>query len=74
MADTFLLSCRVLGRDIEFSYMKYIEDTLKKKNIKRIKSCYVPTSKNMKVEFFYEKCGFTLDSVNSGCKIYIKEL
>lgn len=72
--DTFLLSCRVLGRDIEFSYMKYIEDTLKKKNIKRIKSCYVPTSKNMKVEFFYEKCGFTLDSVNSGCKIYIKEL
>ena len=72
--DTFLLSCRVLGRDIEFSYMKYIEQILRKRNIKHIKSYYIPTAKNMKVEFFYEKCGFTLNSVESGCKIYTKEL
>lgn len=56
--DTFLLSCRVLGRKIEFDFFSYVMKELKSINKKKIKAIYIPTKKNMQVSNFYQVCGF----------------
>ena len=56
--DNFLLSCRVIGRSVEYVFMDFIVNSLTKINFKKIKSEFVKTKKNMQVEKFYEKCSF----------------
>ncbi|MBW2973164.1 HAD-IIIC family phosphatase [Candidatus Woesearchaeota archaeon] len=56
--DTFLLSCRILGKDIEFSFMKNIIDAAKKEGIKKISAKFIPTKKNKPAENFLTDCGF----------------
>ena len=58
--DTLLLSCRVLGKDIEYEFIKYILYILKKNGITDVFSSYNKTSKNIQVKDFYEKLDFTL--------------
>jgi FkbH-like protein len=60
--DTLLLSCRVIGRNIEYKFINIIVDIAKKNKLKTLKACYVKTHKNPQVEDFYDKCGF--DVVN----------
>jgi FkbH-like protein len=56
--DTFLLSCRVMGRGVEDAMMSYILSEAKKAGIKTVKAQYLPTSKNKPCESFLEKYGF----------------
>lgn len=63
--DTFLMSCRVLGRGIEESILNVI--TRKHPDLK---ATYCKTSKNTLVEEFYEKNGFQLLQSNGNCKTY----
>ena len=56
--DTFLLSCRILGKGIEFAFIKMILKELESMGVESIKARYVPTAKNNQVKDFYEKCGF----------------
>ena len=56
--DTFLLSCRVMGRDIEKSIMSYIISRAKKDDVTIIKANYLPTKKNKPIEDFLPDCGF----------------
>lgn len=56
--DVFLLSCRVLGRDIEFAFLDYVIRDLKKNGYSALISNYVQTEKNKQVEKFYNSCGF----------------
>ena len=56
--DTFLLSCRVLGKGIELAFMKRILQVVKAEGIDKLKAKYIPTVKNAQVKDFYEKCGF----------------
>lgn len=58
--DTFLMSCRVLGRNIELKFLEELVLYLESKGITQIKSSYVKTQKNQQVEDFYERAGFTL--------------
>jgi FkbH-like protein len=58
MIDMLLLSCRVLGRNIEYKFMDIIVNLAKNSNIKQLKSQYIKTSKNQQVLSFYEQCGF----------------
>jgi FkbH-like protein len=58
--DTFLLSCRILGKDIEYAFLTYILIRIKNAGIKHIFAEYDKTSKNMQVENFYERCGFEI--------------
>jgi FkbH-like protein len=51
--DTFLLSCRVLGRNIETSFLNLIINEAKKNNILNIHGKYIPTSKNVLTKNFY---------------------
>lgn len=68
--DSLLLSCRILGKDIEKAFIKTILYLLKEDGTKIVKAEYIPTLKNMQVADFYDKCGFKLVSENTGNKNY----
>jgi len=54
----FLLSCRILGRGIEFAFMDAIMRDLKKSKYTHLYAEYIPTPKNKQVELFYPNLGF----------------
>jgi predicted enzyme involved in methoxymalonyl-ACP biosynthesis len=56
--DTFLLSCRVLGRNIENLFLQHILSELKQKGINRVEGIYNDTEKNIAANGFYIKNGF----------------
>ena len=68
--DTFLLSCRILGKNIETVFIKTVLNLLLKKGVKEVKATYIPTQKNSQVANFYDSIGFTLTSEKEGTKSY----
>jgi FkbH-like protein len=69
--DTFLLSCRVLGKGVEFSFIAYALNVIRNhKGAKHVKARYIATDKNMQVEDFYTKVGFTETSIDINQKNY----
>lgn len=57
--ETLLLSCRVLGRNIEYKFMNILLNLLKSRGIKEINSQYIRTLKNKQVSGYYNECEFT---------------
>lgn len=58
--DTLLLSCRVIGREIEKAFISYTAQVLKKeKGAEILYGEYIPTPKNKIVSTFYEEMGFS---------------
>ncbi|WP_407921090.1 HAD-IIIC family phosphatase [Acetivibrio mesophilus] len=73
--DTFLLSCRVMGRFIEDQIIGFIEDLHKKSGYKKLITYYKPTEKNVPVKDLFERLGYTLLDVDStGNKKYVLNL
>ncbi|MFT2111492.1 HAD-IIIC family phosphatase [Marinomonas sp. 2405UD68-3] len=60
--DTFLLSCRILGRTVEKAFLSNVLQTLKLKGILVVNASYLPTSKNSQVAYFYNELGFNVKS------------
>jgi len=58
IVDTFLLSCRVIGRGIEEGIMNHIVSLAKKENVSKITASFVPTKKNLPAESFLPTFGF----------------
>ena len=56
--DTFLLSCRVMGRGIEDGIMQHILNEARKEGISRVRGRYIPTRKNKPCESFLPNSGF----------------
>jgi len=56
--DTFLLSCRILGRNVEFLFLDLIIKEVKRLGFSKVKSSYIPSQKNIQVADFYEKNSF----------------
>ena len=56
--DTFLMSCRIIGRNIEYSFLDYVIEKITKQK-KSLKSQYIKTKKNEQVKRFYDSCFFT---------------
>ena len=57
--DTFLLSCRILGKGIEIAFVKTIISLLSKDGFENLTASYLPTVKNAQVKDFWEKAGFS---------------
>ena len=73
--DTFLLSCRILGKGIEFAFAKKVMSMLAVSGVEVLIAKYLPTVKNAQVKDFYEKCGFTCVKENEeGRKDYIIDM
>ena len=60
----WLMSCRVLKRNVEQAMMNVLLDKCKEKKIKEVYGYYYPTAKNGMVKNFYEKMGFELVNSN----------
>lgn len=58
--DSFLMSCRVIGRNIEFSFMNFLIEELRNLNIKKINSSYLKTLKNSQIKSFYNNCQYSV--------------
>ncbi len=58
--DTWLMSCRVLGRQVEPTTLNLIAAQAQALGARRLVGRYVPTKKNAMVRDHYEKLGFTV--------------
>ena len=56
--DSFLLSCRVIGRKVETAFLARIVADAKEQGVSAIIGEYVPTQKNAPVKNFYSSHGF----------------
>ena len=56
--DTFLLSCRVIGRTIETAMLAVIADAARQNGAKHLAGWFVPTKKNAPAKEVYAKHGF----------------
>ena len=52
------MSCRIIGRNVEYAFMNYIIKMLKKRNVSILNAKYIKTRKNALVKNFYDKCSF----------------
>ena len=58
--DTFLMSCRVIGREIERSFLAALVSFLTEHGVKRVIGRFVATAKNGMVQDFFSANGFAL--------------
>lgn len=56
--ETFLMSCRVIGREVENAFLGVVLGQLEHKGVNRVTGRYLPTAKNGLVCDFYAKHGF----------------
>lgn len=70
--DSFVLSCRAMGRDVETAIMNTLKrDYLEINNTTSLLASYLPTRKNKPVESFFETQGFSIEkSTTTGEKHY----
>jgi FkbH-like protein len=57
--DLWLMSCRVLKRDMEFAMLDALAQRAMARGINRLDGVYLPTKKNGMVADHYERLGFT---------------
>jgi FkbH-like protein len=57
--DTWLMSCRVLGRRVENMVLQELLEHARRQGIRRLIGSYRPTERNKLVEHHYSKLGFT---------------
>lgn len=57
--DLWLMSCRVLKRDMEYAMMDELVEKCTSVGIRRLLGYYFPTAKNGMVKEFYQQQGFT---------------
>ncbi|HKI03234.1 MAG TPA: HAD-IIIC family phosphatase [Thermoanaerobaculia bacterium] len=71
--DSFLMSCRAMGRGIETALMNHLKHRLlDEPGHLELRGRFVPTAKNKPVETFYEDQGFRLlERRESGEKLYV---
>ena len=60
--NTFLLSCRVMGREVEKAMLYHIIKEAKKNNIKKLKAKFIPTLKNKPIEDFLSNSQFNKEN------------
>ena len=58
--DTWLMSCRVLGRQVEPTTLNLIAQEAAKLGARRVVGEYIPTKKNGMVKDHYARLGFTV--------------
>jgi FkbH-like protein len=67
--DTFLLSCRVLGRGVEHRMLNYVGEVARERNVTWVKAPFSPTPKNLPALNFLDGVGadFKQPAENGAC-------
>ena len=69
--DTWLMSCRVLGRHVEQAMLAKVVAEAQKRGIRRIVGTYIPTPKNAMVADHFGKLGFDrTSSADNGLTVW----
>lgn len=68
--DSFLMSCRIIGRGIEFSVWKSIFDDAIRKGCREVNAEFIRTPKNALVEKFFDDLGLLVVRGDENHKIY----
>lgn len=68
--DAFLMSCRVIGRGVEFCFWPALADDARRQGCRFIEAEYRPTAKNAQVMDFYNRLGLQLVTEDNGVKRY----
>ena len=73
--DTFLLSCRILGRGVETSLWGTVVNEIHARGCRVLVASYLPTAKNGQVRDFWLSIGLRLDSEDAdGRRVYRADL
>ena len=62
--ETFLMSCRVIGRTVEAAMLAYLYDLALSKGADSLRGKIIPTEKNTPVRDLYERHGFTRENAD----------
>ncbi len=72
--DTFLLSCRAIGRTVETALLACLAEQARRGDAKQLTGCYIPTKKNAPARDFYPRHGFTLITEQQGSSLWSFDL
>jgi FkbH-like protein len=64
--DLWLMSCRVMKRDLEWAMFQELRRAARDRGLRRIRGYYIPTAKNRTVAGHYAVLGFDLVEENAG--------
>jgi FkbH-like protein len=72
--DTWLMSCRVLGRQVDDAMMNVLVEQVRARGVRRIFGHYIPTAKNAMVREHYHRMGFKLlETAGDGATLWALE-
>ena len=57
--QSFLMSCRVVGRAIETAFLGALLEHLNERGVRNVRGAFIPTKKNALVRDFYRSAGFS---------------
>jgi FkbH-like protein len=72
--DTFLLSCRVIGRTVETALLAHLAASAAQRGRKRLEGWFLPTKKNAPARDFYEQHGFELQATSREGSLWTLDL
>jgi FkbH-like protein len=71
LIDTFILSCRIVGRKIEFAVIEWLKEMYKRKDFHHIEGIYEETAKNALCKDFYKDGGFEFVKKDNNAFVYL---
>lgn len=72
--DTFLLSCRVIGRTVETALLAHLAESAAQRGHKRLVGRFLPTKKNAPARDFYPQHGFERQETNGAGALWTLDL
>jgi FkbH-like protein len=72
--DTWVMSCRVLGREVEYAVLNQIAAEAHARGIRRLIGVYRPTERNSMVREHYAKLGFVRVAATEGEDRWVLDL
>lgn len=70
--DTFLMSCRVMGRGVESAFLEHVEQALARVGVTKVEAEYRITPKNSMVAEFWTQYGYRKEENNCERTLYTK--
>jgi FkbH-like protein len=72
--DTFLLSCRVIGRTVETAFLSFLAHRAQAQGARQVQGWFLPTGKNAPARDFYSSHGFTVVKRNGEATLWRLDL
>lgn len=67
--QSFMLSCRVLGKKVEHRMLEFLADTARVNNLSNVIIDFIPSNKNKPIEAFYESLGKSFNEISESLKV-----